>query len=284
MSDPVYILIRTSNRPKYFENLMQSIREQTYENIITVVHSDDPSDEYVTGDIIIRSERPPRTLGTAPYNLYNNNLLQAIPDSAGWYHFIDDDDIYASPEVIERLVRESKRECINIARVMRWHGTIWPRKWGNQNSYQTECFFIHTDHKLKASWWANKGGDHNYSGQLTKILPQNWIDNLIIAKAQEGKGHGRRLDLGEYSDLPRTHPNVINPPLPYGQKNQELVFVQYLRTIKTPSSIRGHEGYVTTMEVKRAQRLEFKEKVKILSIAEVNALNLPAEKISEAVQ
>ena len=52
MNDPVYILIRTANRPIFFRNMMESIKRQTYKNIVTIVHSDNPNDLYVEGDIL----------------------------------------------------------------------------------------------------------------------------------------------------------------------------------------------------------------------------------------
>ena len=108
---PVYILIRTSKRPVFFSQMMETIKNQTYPNIITIVHTDDPADTYVSGDIIIRGERLKKSPQmTAPYNLYNNTLLRSIPDGEGWYHFIDDDDLYAAPDVIEKLVKYSRRE------------------------------------------------------------------------------------------------------------------------------------------------------------------------------
>lgn len=192
---PVYILIRTSNRPEFFKTMYDSIKNQTYKNIVIIVHSDDPRDDYVKGDIIIRGQAFYSGFGNGTYNLYNNRLLRAIKKNAvGWYHFIDDDDMYAGPDVIEKLVENSKEDHINVARVERWNGTIWPKHWESQKSFQTECFFLHTDHRLKAKWWGNKGGDHHYSKQLTKVLPINWIDKLKICKAQEGKGHGKRKD------------------------------------------------------------------------------------------
>ena len=194
--DPVYILIRTSRRPEFFGKMMESIERQTYKNIVTIVHSDDPRDEYVRGDIVLRMPAFTREFGTGPYNLYMNRLLDAIPDNPGWYCFIDDDDMYASDNVIERLVKHAKRDHINVGRVTRWNGVIFPAKWKNQDSFQTEIFFLHTDHKKKARWWGNKHGDHYYSKQLTRVLPINWIDNLMICVAQEGKGNGRRLDAG----------------------------------------------------------------------------------------
>lgn len=255
MSDPVYILIRTANRPKFFANLMQSIKEQTYPNIITIVHTDDPADDYITGDIIIRGIRPPSSLGTAPYNLYNNTLLQAIPDGAGWYHFIDDDDMYAIPDAIERLVANSRRGCVNVGRVKRWNETVWPRRWGTQKSFQTECFFLHTEHKNIGEWWANKGGDHNYSKQLTAKLPINWIDNLLIAKAQDGKGHGRRYDLGE---------KPVKMDVNGVATVHDMVRVEYLRTIRSPLFLKGKLGEIKDMRKERAERLERKGKVKII--------------------
>lgn len=195
---PFYVLIRTSKRPKFFAAMMQSIKEQTYPNIKTIVHTDDMEDTYVTGDIIIKGARIPKTKrGHAPYNLYNNRLLKAIPEGDGYYHFIDDDDMYDAPNVIEKTVARCQHNKINIVHVKRWSGSIWPKTWGAQQSYQTECFILHTKHKGLATWWDRTGGDHHYSKQITKKLQINWIDGIIICRAQEGKGHGDRFDLGE---------------------------------------------------------------------------------------
>jgi len=196
MIEPVYILIRTSGRPLFFKRMMETIKNQTYKNIVTIIHSDDPRDQYINGDIIVKGPVYGPEFGDGTYNLYNNRLLRTIPSGPGWYHFIDDDDEYNSNDVIEKLVENSKKECVNVAKVSRWNKTIWPKNWGTQKSYQTECFFLHTDHKLKAQWWGNSGGDHHYSKQLTKTLPINWIENLMICKAQEGKGHGAKKDKG----------------------------------------------------------------------------------------
>jgi glycosyltransferase involved in cell wall biosynthesis len=194
---PVYILMRTSNRPEYFKVCYESIKSQTYPNIKIIVHTDDPRDTYVKGDIIIKGHAYPPKVGTGPYNLYNNRLLEAIPEGPGWYHYIDDDDMYSAPDVIEKMVKGARRNYCNIGKVMRWHGTVWPKKWRVQRSFQTECFFLHTDHKKRSHWWSNKGGDHYYSRKLTNQIGINWIDGVLICKAQEGKSHGRRIDLGQ---------------------------------------------------------------------------------------
>ena len=254
----VYILIRTSNRPKYFKKMMDSIKTQTYKDIVTIVHTDNDKDTYVEGDIIVKGEIL-NVKGSAPYNLYNNTLLKSIPGE-GWYCFLDDDDMLYDDFVIEKLVKHAKRDHINIGHVIRWDNTIWPKTWGVQKSFQTECFFLHTDHKDKASWWANKGGDHYYTKQLTSQLPINWIDEIIIAKAQEGKGNGKRYDLGERPSIQNT-----NTPERPGNICFQDVLIEFLKEIKTPKALRGKVGEIKTMQRMRAERLESKGKVRILS-------------------
>ena len=197
---PVYILIRTSRRPGFFQRMMESIKEQSYKNIVTIVHSDDPRDEYVTGDIVIKGNAFGNDVGSGPYNLYCNRLLSQIPKYPGWIHFLDDDDEYFSPDALEKFVDNSKTDHINVCRVSRTNGKIYPKEWENQKSFQTECFLIHTDYRNSAKWWGNLGGDHNYSKQLTKILPTNWIEDLIVCKAQDGKGYGKKFDIDKQYD------------------------------------------------------------------------------------
>ena len=253
MIDPVYILVRTSGRPLFFKSMMESIKNQTYKNIVTIVHSDDPRDKYVEGDIVIKGTVFGPEFGNGTYNLYNNRLLKTIPVGPGWYHFIDDDDMYASQDVIAKLVEKSKRDCINVGRVQRWNKTIWPKHWGSQQSYQTECFFLHTDQKNKAQWWGSRGGDHHYSKQLTKFLKINWIDNLLICKAQDGKGHGRKLDKGgkkfDYS-------KSIKP-------DEEIPVLGLLRYQRGPRKAWIKHGEIKMMKYATALKLEKNNIVKI---------------------
>lgn len=258
MDIPVYILIRTSNRPVFFAEMMESIKNQTYKNIVTIVHSDDPRDEYVTGDIILRDTAYGPEHGDGTYNLYNNRLLKAIPgDKPGYFHFIDDDDKYDNPDVIQRLVESAKPDHINVGRVKRWNKTIFPRRWKNQKSFQTECFFVHTDYRFKAKWWGNKGGDHYYSKQLTKILPINWIEDLIICRAQEGKGHGQRLDKGK-----KFKKRVDLPP------ETQVIVIGLRKNLKGKKSLWIKPGQTKVMRYDYASQLEKEGKVKITNYQE----------------
>lgn len=255
---PVYLLIRTSNRPIFFFNMMQSIQKQTYKNIITIVHTDNKNDTYAYGDILIQGKKI-ESENAAPYNLYCNTLLKTVPDTDGYYMFLDDDDIFFDNNVIERLVKASNPDSINICRVMRWNFEIFPKRWKDPRyGAQTECFMIHTKHRLLAEWWDKKGGDYDYSRKIQEILPSNFIEDIISCKPQEGKGNGKAHDLGRKTGAERPG-NICYQP----------VLVTYLREIKTPSCLRGRVGETKIMQRMRAERLEAKGKVTISEIAEV---------------
>lgn len=256
MSDnpPFYILIRTSKRPKFFAKMMTSIKAQTYSNIITIVHTDDQNDTYIQGDIIIKGERKyPTKEHKAPYNLYNNTLLQSIPEGAGWYMFIDDDDIYTAPDVIEKALQYCKEDFINVTRVIRWNHQIYPRNWHSCKSFQTECFILHTKHKGIALWWDHQGGDHYYSRQIIEKLKINWIDGVILCQAQEGKGHGHRFDLGEAS------PERLKNGLP--EMDRTLVPVLFKIGIRFPQECKGYEGEVKNIPLWRAKGFEQQQRI-----------------------
>lgn len=274
---PVYILIRTSNRPLFFKNMMESIKNQTYENIITVVHTDSDYDleTYVTGDVIIKGKPRPEK-GRGFYNLYNNTLLENIPVDkygSGYYHFIDDDDKYSAPDVIEKLVKESQPDKINVGRVRRWEGSIWPKDWKAQLSFQTECFFLHTDHRFLAKWPARTGGDHAYSRQITKILNINWIgpdkkddpEFWTICSAQEGKGRGERRDLGDPAPSPSADTRIKIAKVGARLQRHEPVEVIYKQTVKGHMSKKGKEGQVKFIPKKYAEELIKEKKVEIVS-------------------
>lgn len=243
---PVYILIRTSGRPNKFKITMQSVRNQTYPNIVTIVHSDNPDDKYVEGDIIIHGKKLTHEDGRGFYNLYCNTLLDAIPDDApGWYFFLDDDDLFCADDVIERLVAASHPDRINVCRVQRY-GKIYPPNWGQARSFHTQSFFLHTKHKALARWWKALGGDHNYSGQIAEKLGINWIGNLYSAKCQTGKGYG----LAERHMVKHSQQDLKVP-----------TWVLYNTRVKFPSDCRGREGEIKQIPFRRAIELEMRGKI-----------------------
>ena len=268
---PVYILIRTSRRPEFFKRCYESIKKQTYKNIVVIVHTDDPRNDYVCGDIIIKGQCYHPRSGSGTYNLYNNRLLDAIPDGWGWYHMIDDDDMYFNNKSIANMVKNAKPHAVNVARVKRWGTSVWPKNWRRQRSFQTECFFIHAAYKKLGRWWGNRGGDHYYSRQLTNKLPINWIEGVTICKAQEGKGHGKLLDIGKQAvDFENYYPD--------DKKVYMLVISEKISNI-------GKPGHLVKLPYKEAWRLDKKKQGRITfkGVEVCNEKKLEEQETPEAI-
>lgn len=193
--DALYILTRSSGRAEFFRRCRESVKALAYPGpIVHIVHVDDPRDAYVEGDIIVQGEAHGPNMGSAPYNLYQNRLLAAIPPEDGWVHFIDDDDYYVGSDVFDWLVGADPGK-MHVVKVERWDGIVFPKNWKKQRSFQTECFVARRALAKTAKWWSDKGGDHHYSKKLVQRASLEWHDIKVVA-AQEGKGHGRRVDVG----------------------------------------------------------------------------------------
>jgi hypothetical protein len=163
--------------------------------VVHIVHTDDPRDTYVEGDVIVRGETYGPSFGPGFYNLYCNRLLKAIPggkDKEGWVHFLDDDDRYLSPDSMAWLAG-GNRDALHACKTRRVgvckHATIFPAQWKKQTTFQTECFAVWSSIARKATWWGQKGGDHQYTKQITHRHPVIWHD-VIATEAQAGKGNG----------------------------------------------------------------------------------------------
>lgn len=206
----LYVLTRTSGRPEFFRVCRESVKSLTGFRVVHIVHCDDPlSEHYIDCDILVRGEAHGPWTGTAPYNLYNNRLLKSIPAGRpGWVHFIDDDDYYVAPDVFEKMLHNADRRKVHVGKVDRLTN-VWPKHWGTQMSYQTECFATWSDLARNCTWWAYTGGDHFYSRQLTKKSTGVEWNDVMIARAQEGKMHGKLVDRGgRAATLPEPHPNT----------------------------------------------------------------------------
>ena len=209
MPDTLYILTRTSGRPAFFARMRETVKSLAWSGpVCHIVHTDDPRDTYVEGDIIIRGETLGPSFGGGFYNLYQNRLLKAIP-GPGWVHFIDDDDEYLGPDVLSFL-QGAARTALHVCKTRRVGVSksceIFPPLWLKQKTFQTECFALWSDIAKKYNWWGEKGGDHHYTNKITRTVPIVWHD-VIATQAQSGKGHGECLD----SSGKAIHPGPLDP-------------------------------------------------------------------------
>jgi len=110
---------------------------------------------------------------------------------------------------------------------------------------------IHTAHKDKARWWGNLGGDHDYSGKLTRILPINWIPDFVATQNQKDKGYGRRLDF-QGKEFKKRFP---------ADRRVAVIGCVTNRYGTTEAKIR--QGEIKYMRYGTAEKLEAEGKVKI---------------------
>lgn len=206
MSCPrVFVLTRTSRRPRAFARLRRDLLAQEYPGeIIHVVHSDDPADAYIEGDIVVRSERLRRRRPTDfPWDQYHLTLLQAVVDDTreGFVTFMDDDDTYTSPQSIARMMTNARPGVMPIWRVERERGRISPTTWkGDLNSRDGRiCWEASTLHTTRiplahqAGIDGRDGADGRFWAALAPHHQLVW-QNEVLTRPQAGKGHGRRND------------------------------------------------------------------------------------------
>ena len=209
MTETLYILTRTSGRPSMFGVCRASVKALAWPGpVVHVVHTDDPRDTYVEGDIIVRGETYGPSFGAGFYNLYMNRLLKAVPAKAeGWVHFLDDDDRYLAPDSMNWLA-DGNRDVLHVCKTRREgvskHCSIFPQQWKKQQTFQTECFALWSPLAKKFQWWGNKGGDHQYTRQITHRSPIVWHD-VIATEAQAGKGHGEAEQRGTMPDTAKVY-------------------------------------------------------------------------------
>ena len=181
-----------------FARLRASLARQQFPGIIVhVVHAERGSD-YAEADVLVRGERA--TGGSAPYELHQQRLLDAVAGMApGWVTFIDDDDEYTTRTSLARmLARATDDRVMPVWRVERERGRISPVSWcGDLSSFDGrlcwEAAAHHTSHIGKAAIDANDGADGRYWLQMSQHLQLVWQDE-VLTRPQAGKGKGRRRD------------------------------------------------------------------------------------------
>ena len=203
----VNILIRTSNRPNYFDNCIKSILEQTYKNV-NIFCSIDNKDKYTIKYPVypvnvkkvteIKDKAMSEYYGVKfPSNLYLNNLQEKVKE--GLIMYLDDDDILTDSNSLKTIVDEYKKGNELIFWKIESNGRIIPsvKNWGKA---PVSCdisgigLAFDSKHKKHAMWEAYKRGDFRIATKLyNKIDKIKFIDE-ILTKTQNGNNSGNRED------------------------------------------------------------------------------------------
>lgn len=198
------ILTRTCDRPNRFKRLKESIEAQKWGGKVWHIVSIDRPNDYADADVIVPAlgtiaPSPPESdqkYRDAPYNLYVNDLLEAVED--GWILILDDDDELLDEDclaALEPYMTDPDRLLIcrfamNLPRSEKM--MVMPVHFGEElvpNDVACSCAVFHSKHKHLARWHGKYCGDFFGVSNLAKKLKVVWVDK-VVAGTQYGPGDG----------------------------------------------------------------------------------------------
>jgi len=200
----INILVRTSNRPKYFKRCIKSIRQQEYTNYRVIVSVDNKrSLDYVKRHIknennIVQVKFIPRkNSAQCPWNRYFNVLQERVKQ--GWVMYLDDDAMLAHPKVLERLSEYmTDRNAVLFYKYRFKSGRVIPEKeyWRGEPTRKhidTGCFTHHKSYKAK--WVTLRASDWRVAKQMYNHFSFHvWIDEVMVQAQNDGL-NGKKTDL-----------------------------------------------------------------------------------------
>ncbi len=215
MNNPlINILVRTSNRPKFFANCYKSIKEQDYQNILLIVSYDDlPTKEYVEKypiDVLVEFKRiedwsviaketfiPGYIEKPFPPNEYFNKMMEYT--EPGYIIKLDDDNRFSSPDSLCRIVSKISNERQMLLWRVQFPGYVVP---DNQHfgrpprccQIDTAGFAFHTNYIKYALWDGSNYSDFRTALSLFLRIPQKVYINEILTALQYAPGSGLRKD------------------------------------------------------------------------------------------
>lgn len=210
------ILLRTSGRPNYYRNCIESIRSQTYKDYkIIVSYDDEETFNYVKGshpDVCLKNERlkwpKPRPVEFdpyigrrrlfAPYNLYFNNMISHCDD--GYIIFLDDDDKLNCPDALYQIYHNIKTEDDLLFWRVQFPGKLIPTDdvFGGRPiccNIASNSFSFHKKHWINWDEW--NLGDYRIASLLYNKLQRRIYINKPLAALQRSIANG----LGIRDDL-----------------------------------------------------------------------------------
>jgi len=185
------ILIRTSNRPKAFQCLLDSIASQTFKNIRLIVSYDnDIALTYVPEHIekvkVFPSSKP------FFYDDYVNDLKSLVNE--GWFVVIDDDEVLADNTCLERVYKELKGKDGLICQFSR-NGRLKPSNESIKNREVRRsrvgmpCLLLHHSFKNLVDLDGSVGAaDYTWIKTISRKVKLKFVPIVVAFAAKRGNG------------------------------------------------------------------------------------------------
>jgi len=209
--DPlINILTRTSNRPNGFKININSVKNQTYNNIKHIIATDDINshnyiiDNNIDNYIVINRDKlinnddhvNYNTGKYSPHNLYFNEMHKYVSD--GWVLYLDDDDRFYDNNSLSKIVKSINESDIDT--IIYWNmeysnGSTLPREISKTKPPELyniggSCFAFNYKYLKYASWDSWKCSDFRVINNLHNTIPKfKWINESLIFVPQSGLGN-----------------------------------------------------------------------------------------------
>jgi len=199
----INILIRTSGRPKYFKQCIESIEQQRYSDYRIIVCNDNNDSYCKPYDPIAVKYRAQTNVFIEgarhfPFNDYLNTLLAEV--KSGWVMILDDDDQFKDKYSLEKIAHSLR----NKKQVAFWRvdiaGYIVPsaanfRKRPVKKDISGIGFCFHSQYIPLIHIMPWKQADYRLADSLFSWCDSIWIDDILTeTQNKEREGNGERKD------------------------------------------------------------------------------------------
>ena len=179
------ILIRTSNRPGYFNECITSILEQAYENFkIIICYDKVESLKYLNKykkhpkihyfPISVNSNKRYK------FNLYCNYLMDKV--KSGWIIFLDDDDKFTHNKVLQMINNNiESNNTIYIWKFLRADMIVFPPNLNDikLGEIDTTSICFHSKHKNLSQWGDEQYGDFAFYSKFINSFKKILINSIF---------------------------------------------------------------------------------------------------------
>lgn len=214
----IHIVVRTHDRPKYFERCIKSIARQKYPNKQVHVIADSPGSfayaskwvEMGFADDVMKANpnHDPKSFGDFlllkrqglcqkvsdfkrhRYDLYLNERIAKI--ESGWIFIVDDDKELAGPDVLDHVANLLTSDDVVVigqhAMTVRTvpDGEYWEKLPFTRAQVDMSCFIFNAKHKKLAKFDGHGAGDWRVAMRLTEKLEVKWLKEVITIADNSG--------------------------------------------------------------------------------------------------
>ena len=190
MKNNIHVLIRTIGR-ETMHRCIDSVNAQTYKDVKVHVYANAetiPKQAEWAHEIYIDQQRP---IGFG-YNLFCNTLKSQVED--GWFIFLDDDDYFDGPDVLEKLASHLTDTETAVICQFRRGMKIKPSQTEIQAKSITTgrigmpCIVLHHSKKDIAHFDNSYNADFRFIKEISQKIKCKFIELVVINSPQRSHG------------------------------------------------------------------------------------------------